>query len=120
MKTLSMANKLSIAVIICVLIAAVYINNTPLNYAISLLMVFGILLLSITRVMSYKQNTNRRINHLINSRLTLAIVIVLCAIISLYLISVSSEPIFSESPAFEEQLSAANLYALEQKFLLHK
>lgn len=90
-------------------LVALYINNTQYNYVISVALILLVLLVSISGVMTYRSESSEEQPSGFNSRLAVTILILLCAVISVYLIKVSSEPIFSESSPIGSAVVLAEL-----------
>lgn len=88
---------------------ALYINNTQYNYAISVALILLVLLVSISGVMTYRSETTDEQVSGFNARLAVTVLILLCAVITIYLIKVSSEPIFSEASHIESSVALAEL-----------
>jgi len=90
-------------------LVALYFKNTQFSYAVSVVLILLVLLVSISGVMTYRSEAAQEQSTGINSRLAMTLLILLCAIISFYLISVSSEPIFSESSSISHTAVFAEL-----------
>ena len=109
MRTPSKTQKNLLTVAFIATLVALYINNTQYNYAISVTLILLVLLVSISGVMTYRSESSHEESSGFNSGLAVTILILLCAGVSIYLIKVSSEPIFSEASFIESTVVLAEL-----------
>lgn len=105
----SKIQKSILTVAFIVTLISLYINNTQYNYAISVALILMVLLVSISGVMTYRSEASDKQDSRFNSRLAVTVLILLCAVITVYLIKVSSEPIFSEASPIESSVVLAEL-----------